>query len=394
MDQLNHPDHAPPAREALHPKPRPVRVDRTTRNLVAGVFILLLIGFLYLAAAVLLPVALAFLFALVLGPVVRRHKRHGIPAPATAFGLVVVLFIAFAAGAYLLSGPVATLISEAPRIQGEVEAKFSMLQKPLQMLSNASSQLQRLTAGDDGGAERVVVEGPSQIGAIASGAGHTFAQIGLCLVLLLFMLAAGDLFSEKLVKVLPTLSDKKRALHIAREIEHEVSRYLATISLINAGFGVVIGLGFWAVGMPSPVLWGVLAALLNFIPYVGATIGVIVTFAIALVAFDTLGHALLVPVLYILVAVAEGQVITPMIVGRRLEMNNVAILVSIAFWGWLWGIVGALIAVPILVTVKIFADQIDSMKPLGEFLGARSHPIGHHDVNHQSASGQAPNRIE
>jgi predicted PurR-regulated permease PerM len=303
---------------------------------------------------------------------------------------VVVLFVTFAAGAYLLSGPVATLIAEAPRIQTEVESKFSMLQKPLQMLSNASAQLQRLTAVEDGTTERVVIEGPSQIGAIASGAGHTFAQIGLCLVLLLFMLAAGDLFSEKLVKVLPTLSDKKRALHIAREIEHEVSRYLATITLINAGFGLVIGLGFWAVGMPSPVLWGVIAALLNFIPYVGATIGVIVTFAIAIVAFDTLGHALVVPAIYILIAVSEGQFITPMIVGRRLEMNNVAILISIAFWGWLWGIVGALIAVPILVTVKIFADQIESMKPVGEFLGARHH----HEAHREGAHEAAPPKLE
>jgi len=390
MDQLNHPHHEPPDHGKTHDGAPRVRVDRVTRSLVAGIFILLLIGFLYLAADVLLPVALAFLFALVLGPFVRNLRKHGIPSVATALGLVIVLFVTFAAGAYLLSGPVATLIAEAPRIQGEVESKFSMLQKPLQMLSNASAQLQRLTAVEDRNTERVVVEGPSQIGAIASGAGHTFAQIGLCLVLLLFMLAAGDLFSEKLVKVLPTLSDKKRALHIAREIEYEVSRYLATISLINAAFGLVIGLGFWAVGMPSPVLWVVLAALLNFIPYVGATIGVIVTFAIAIVAFDTLGHALVVPAIYILVAVSEGQFITPMIVGRRLEMNNVAILISIAFWGWLWGIVGALIAVPILVTVKIFADQIESMKPVGEFLGARHHHEPHHDGSHEGA----PHKIE
>src|SRR4029079_5260691 len=114
----------------------------------------------------------------------------------------------------------------------------------------------------------------------------------------LFMLAAGDLFSEKLINVMPTLSDKKRALGITREIEHEVSRYLATIGVINVALGVAVGLALWALGMPSPVLWGVLAALLNFIPYVGAAIGVAVTFGVAIVAFDTLGHAALVPAAY------------------------------------------------------------------------------------------------
>jgi len=189
---------------------------------------------------------------------------------------------------------------------------------------------QKLTAPADG-FQRVVVERPSQIGAIASGADHPFAQIGLCPVLLLFMLASGDLFSEKLIKVMPTLADKKRALGIAREIEYEVSRYLATIGVINVGLGTAVGVSLWALGMPSPVLWGVLAAILNFIPYVGVAVGVVVTFGIAIVGFDTIGHAALVPAAYILIAAVEGQFITPMIVGRRMEMNNVVIPISIAF---------------------------------------------------------------
>jgi predicted PurR-regulated permease PerM len=353
-------------------------IDRATRNVIVAIFILLLIGFLYLASSVLLPVVLAFLFALVLGPLARALRRRGIPGAAAAAGLVVMLFVVVASGAYLLSGPITTLIAEAPRMTTEIQSKLRILQRPLQALTNATAQFQKLTASTDS-SQRVVVEGPSQIGAVASGAGHTIAQIGLCLVLLLFILAAGDLFSEKLINVMPTLSDKKRALGIAREIEHDVSRYLATIAVVNVGLGAAVGLALWALGMPSPVLWGVLAAMLNFLPYVGAAIGVVVTFGVAIVAFDTLGQAALVPAAYILIATIEGQFITPMIVGRRLEMNNVVILISIAFWGWLWGIVGALIAVPLLVTAKVFVDHIDSLGGIGEFLGGKSTPIAGHE---------------
>jgi predicted PurR-regulated permease PerM len=289
-----------------------------------------------------------------------------------------MLFVVVASSAYLLSGPITTLIAEAPRMTTEIQSKLRILQRPLQGLTNATAQFQKLTASTDS-SQRLVVEGPSQIGAVASGAGHTIAQIGLCLVLLLFILAAGDLFSEKLINVMPTLSDKKRALGIAREIEHDVSRYLATIAVVNVGLGAAVGLALWALGMPSPVLWGVLAAMLNFLPYVGAAIGVVVTFGVAIVAFETLGQAALVPAAYILIATIEGQFITPMIVGRRLEMNNVVILISIAFWGWLWGIVGALIAVPLLVTAKVFVDHIDSLGGIGEFLGGKSTPIAGHE---------------
>jgi predicted PurR-regulated permease PerM len=382
MDQINH-SLPPPHPEEVHTASRR---DRQIRNLLVGIFLILLVGFLYYAADFLLPVVLAFLFALVLGPLVRWLRHHGVPGAISALGLVVVLFAAFTSSAYLLSGPVAALIAEAPRIQAQVQSKFVVLEKPLQALSAASAQLQKLTASADNTAERVVVEEANQLSAIASGASHTFAQIGLCLVLLLFILASGDLFSEKLIKVLPTLSDKKKALRIAREIEHEVSRYLSTITIINFGLGAIVGLVFWLIGMPSPVLWGVAAAFLNFIPYIGATIGIIISTSIALIAFDTLGHALLVPAAYLVIGTLEGQVVTPTIVGRRLEMNNVAILIAIAFWAWLWGIVGALIAVPILVTAKVFADHIDGLGAIGEFLGAKSPPLA---VQHQEAVAEA-----
>jgi predicted PurR-regulated permease PerM len=198
--------------------------------------------------------------------------------------------------------------------------------------------------------------------------------MGVTLILLLFLLASGDMFYEKLVKSLPTLTDKKRGVRIARTVQREVSRYLLTISLINTGLGAVIAAGMLAIGMPNPVLWGVLAALLNFIPYLGSLLGIVLVGLVALVSFDAIWPALLAPLIYLACTAVEAQLVTPLVIGRRLEMNPVVIFLAIAFWGWLWGIVGALIAVPLLVILKVFADHVESLSAAGEFLSARDVP--------------------
>jgi predicted PurR-regulated permease PerM len=253
-----------------------------------------------------------------------------------------------------------------------------VLREPIAAINRATEQIEAIVAPKDVAPheERVIVEDAKgvAIGYIAADAGQRLAAIGLSLVLLLFMLASGDLFQEKLIKVLPTLSDKKRALHIARDIEHEVSRYLFTVTSINAGVGVVTGLAFWMIGMPSPILWGLATGLANYLPYIGPGIMAIASFGIAVVAFDTIWGALLPPFLFLVIATVEGQIVTPMIVGQRHSLNPVAILLSIAFWGWIWGIIGALIAVPLLVTAKVIADYVDGFRPIGEFLSARNLP--------------------
>lgn len=350
----------------------------SARNILLGIFLFLGIGFLYVARDILLPISIAFLFSLVLAPVVRWMARRGVPAPATALAFVITLLIAFSAVAFLLTGPITAMIADAPRISFEVQQKFAVLREPIAAISRATEQIESIVAPKDNAPneERVVVDDASgvAIGYIAADAGQRLAAIGLSLVLLLFMLASGDLFQEKLIKVLPTLSDKKKALRIARDIEHEVSRYLFTVTAINAGVGAVTGLVFWIIGMPSPILWGLATALANYLPYIGPAIMAIASFGIAVVAFDTIGQAFLPPLLFLVVATVEGQIVTPMIVGQRHSLNAVVILISIAFWGWIWGIIGALIAVPLLVTAKVFADYVDGFRPVGEFLSARDLP--------------------
>ncbi|MFC5068443.1 AI-2E family transporter [Flaviflagellibacter deserti] len=352
-------------------QPIEVSMRGLLRSSIIGIFLIMLIGAMYFAQDLLMPIALAFMFSILLSPIVRAGAKWRIPEWMTATSLVLLLFFLIALGVYSLSGPVSQWIDDAPRIGSEVQKKLSGIRASLGFVVQVTEQVSQMTTQNDPGVQRVVLKEPGFLRSAATGVPAVVAKVGLTLVLLLFLLASGDLFREKLVKILPTLSDKKRAIHISRDIEREVSRYLLTITGINIATGAFIGVGMWIIGMPNPVLWGVLATFLTYIPYLGALIGIILVACVALVSFETVSYAMLAPGIYLLAAMLEGQVLTPMIVGRRLEMNAVAILLAVAFWGWVWGIVGVLMAVPLLVMVKVFSDHVEGLDAIGQFLSAR-----------------------
>ncbi|WNK20379.1 AI-2E family transporter [Halomonas piscis] len=208
--------------------------------------------------------------------------------------------------------------------------------------------------------ERLVSLGPVYLG-----------QVIFTLVLLIFLLASGDMFYEKIVHTLPNLRDKRRAKQIAQAIERQLSRYLLTITVINAGLGTAVGLAMWALGMPSPLIFGIIAFLFNFVPYLGAIIGVAIAATVALVSFTWLGMPLVVGGAYLALTTLEGQFVTPYFIGRSLRLNSVVVFLAISFWAWLWSAVGMIVAVPLLVAVKTFCDHISAMEPLGNFLAER-----------------------
>jgi predicted PurR-regulated permease PerM len=199
---------------------------------------------------------------------------------------------------------------------------------------------------------------------------NLLATVGAVTILLYFLLASGDLFLLKLVRVLPRFEDKKIAVTIVHEVRHDVSHYLLTITLINIGLGVATGIAMFWLGMPNPLLWGVMAASFNFIPYLGAMASAIILTLVALLTFDELGRILLVPGVFLVLTSLEGGFVTPAIVGRRLTLNPVAIFVWLTFWGWLWGVPGMLLAVPMLAILKIVCDHVQPLNSVGEFLGA------------------------
>jgi len=335
---------------------------------IIGIFVILLIGAFYFARAFFLPVMLSLLVTLTFSPMVRYLRRHGVPSVISAILLVLALFGAFGLATYYLADPVSQVIADAPAIAQRMEERFAPLREPLRKMMSASAQLEEMAGAVLPTTEKVVVAQPGLAAWAADTLGGLSTTLGATLVLVVFLLSSGDLFLHKLVRMLPTFSDKKRSVRVVHDVEFEVSRYLLTITAINICFGVAVAFAMVVLGMPNALLWGAAATVLNFIPYVGAAIGTGAALIAGLITYGSIGLALLPPAAYLLFHTIESAFITPLVVGRRLELNVVAIFISLAFWSWMWGIVGALIAVPILVVVKVFCDHFESLSKFGEFL--------------------------
>ena len=323
----------------------------------------------YFAKDLLLPILLGFLLALTLSPLIRSFEKFGISPPLGAVLLIgfVGLIIFVLAG--LSAGTVATWSDEIPSMGNEIQRKLQGWMKTVEDVRSATEQVEKI--GADNGAskpEEVVVKQPG----LLDNAMNTGARIGgtvaVALVLALFLLASGDLFYLKLVQSFQTFTGKKRALKAVYDVERRVSRYLLTITIINAGLGVSVGLYLFALGLPVPYVWGLAAFLLNFLPYIGGVIGAVLVGAYAIATFDSVGYAILAPIGYQILTGIEGQFITPYLVGRRLELNTVAVFLTVVFWGWLWGIAGALVAVPFLVVFKVICENVTALNMIGHFL--------------------------
>ena len=342
---------------------------------VIGIFMLMLFGALYMAASFILPVIISLLFALVMSPVVRfLRRRLRIWEPVSALVLVVGAMTVLTFGFYMLSDPLANIVNNAPRYSSAVEGQIKAVQARFERLQTAQANVGDKSSGGGQPNQQpnkpaeVVVKSPGLFDNATAMVPQMLASIGFSLVFLFFLLASGDLFFQKLVHAMPTLSDKKRALHIAHDIERELSRYLFTITVINCCLGIAVGSLLWWVEMPTPAIFGALATLLNFIPYIGSLVGMGLVGVIALAEFGNLSSALVPVLLYLACTTVEGQFVTPMIVGRRLEMNAAAVFLSVAFWGWIWGVVGMFLAVPVMVAIKVFATYVDPLARFGDFL--------------------------
>ena len=319
-----------------------------------------------------MPVILAFLLALTLTPIVRLLRKHGMPDVLSATLLVLLSGCFLAIAGYLLSGPVIDLINNSPSIGQQFTERLAHLRRPFEKIMQISHQIEGLTRRpQEPGVQKVAV---AQSGILSQAAGNLLSagtSLTIIFVLSLFLLASGTLFYEKIIQSFASLSEKKRALRVVYDVEREISHYLLTVAVINAGLGTAIGLGLWGLGMPNPLVWGAAAALLNFLPYVGALITILLVTVIALISFDSISYALLAPGFRVACDIVEGQFVTPTGGRPPLEINAVAIFIAIAFWSWLWGFVGALIAVPLLVVIKVFCDHFDGLSHVGNFLAAQ-----------------------
>ncbi len=357
------------------PAPRNIALDKPVRAAVIVLAVLAVLTALSVASVFVVPVILSILLALVFSGPCRWLKRRGIPQPVSAAAIVLSLLSGVAFFAAALAIPVAGWIEDAPRMAQEVEWKLRNLSgmaaavvEAEEQITEAAATAAAADADAGGGPLEVVVEERGPLTEVALGAPLIVAQTVFVLILTFFILASGSLFHERLVAVMPSFSDKRRAINIAYDVEREVSRYLLHITLINAGLGIAVGMALGALGMPNPMAFGLLAFVMNFVPFVGALVGLVLSFAVALVNLPSLFDAFVVAGVYFMLTSIEGQVITPWMVGRKLRLNTVVILIAVAFWAWLWSIMGMIMAVPLLVTMSVLCKHIDALKPMGQFL--------------------------
>jgi len=342
--------------------------------------VLILLGtfaFLYFARPVVLPVFLACVAGMTLKPLIRWLSYFHIPPSLSAAFVLCLLVSGVGLGFFQMGRPAVAWVNEGPQHITELRQRVQKLFPGFGHFSQAATAVSNLGATEEEQKSTTVVElKTSRVPTtIINWTGTFLAGLGETLVLLYLLLASGDLFLQKLVRVMPTMGDKKRAVEISHEIQQNISNYLFSVSLINVGLGLVVSGGLYFMGVPNAAMWGVIVAVLNFVPYFGPVAGVIVLGAVGLLTFDVLWKGLLPPAWYLLLHLLEANLITPVLLGRRFTLNPVVIFVSLIFWTWLWGVPGALLSVPILVSIKVVCDRVPAMSSVSELLTSESNSI-------------------
>jgi predicted PurR-regulated permease PerM len=334
---------------------------------LTGLFILAVFYTIYFMRSILLPIVLALLLSYLLRPIVRRLAQLKIPLPVGAAFVLIGLFALVGYGISALATPTVEWLQKAPAGLTELQRKLLPVKRSVAQVTEATGEIEKL-ATTNAETKTVEVKRHPISEVVVTRTPEFIASTVFLVILLYFLLVYDQVFIGKLIKLLPTLSDKKTAVSIAHNIESHVSRYLFTITAINACLGLAVGTAVGLLGLRNPVMWGVMVALLNFVPYLGALTGIICMTIGATLSFDSLGYAFIFPAVYLAFGVLEGSFITPWVTGRSLTLNPVIILFSLTFWGWMWGIVGIILAVPILAAFKIFCAHIKPMEPIAEFL--------------------------
>ena len=337
----------------------------------------------YFAASILLPFVLAIVLFMVLSPIMRLLcQRLRFPRTLAALLMIVMLIGVTAGLGAALSVPASGWIAKAPQSMPMLEKKLGFLRQPFDYAQKGLAQMGKLMnpTGDGGGEEKPPAPQPSGGGSspsmsslgsiggsILKGTGAALGKAFTVLLLLFFMLSSGDTMLRRLVEVLPTWEDKKRAVQIAVEVEGKIAGYLATITVMNMLVGLAAGTAMWALGLPDPLLWGTLAFLLNYIPIIGPLFGVCLFFLVGLFSDETIVQALIPAGIYLGIHVLEGETITPMLLAKRLTLNPVLVIASLIFWDWIWGVPGG------AAVGSVAGDVQDHLRPLAGSVRRRAH---------------------
>jgi predicted PurR-regulated permease PerM len=353
----------PPAR-------RKVTGEHLRDTMLVGIFLILLTAALRVGAGLLLPVAIALLFTLLLDQPVRALRKAGIP---TGYGAALVVFGTLGvlvAGIGLLAGPAGDWIEKAPATMTQVQAKVRRIMRPLEQTAQRVEQA--ADAATRGGPQTVQIKPPGLLQRVSGGTTAILATGITVTFLTYFLLATLPTFRKKIADLIGTRAGARNMEQVLSEIEAQMSRYMFLNTLTSLGVGLATWGFLLLVGLPNALLWGVLAFFMNFIPYAGALVTTVVVGAAALVSFDQTSSVLLVLGGLIAINIIEGNFVTPHLMGKHLPLNPVTIFLSLLYWGWVWGPVGTLLAVPITVMLQVSFSHIGALKPVAVLLDRES----------------------
>lgn len=328
------------------------------RIAVALVLAALLAGVIHVAKPLLLPMALAVVLTMLLLPLARRLERMGLPRVVAA-GVLVAAFVGGVGTATVaLRGPALEWMERAPRSLAGLQEELASLKGPVEQVARAADQVEEMTATGQGeGSDEVRVTDRAPLSStVLGGTWRMVSLSGLVTTLVLFFLIYRSVLLAKLVAFLPDGDARRRTLSAAHSIRDRLGRFLVWKAVINGILGVAVSLALWGLGYPNPVLWGVMAAILNIVPYLGAVVGVAIVTVAGLLTLEGLQTALLGAAAYALLTTVEGAFLTPAILGRQLSLDPVSILLGVLLAGLVWGPAGVLLTVPLLVCIKVAAE--------------------------------------
>ncbi len=354
---------------------QPVLPVRLITRIMQGMLALALLYTLYFAKTLLVPIVVALLLTLLLIPAVNFFHRYHIPRAVSAILLLCLMAVPFTLLGMELAGPVQKWAQRLP----ELSATFTQQIDTMTSAWSASPEdeeedasrafFSRLFGGDDVEAEpeedsNAVTERITQGGVelmiyMLAATPIFLAQLVTCLTLTIFLLVFGARLFDSAIRYLPQVTDKSSAHGLIDNLERELSRYILTVSVINALLGLSTAGALWLIGVEDALLWGVLVGLLNFAPYVGMFIGLSLLSLAGLAQYGFVPFAMVPALVYFVINGIEAQFVTPMVLGRHMRLNPLVLMIWLIIWAWLWGVVGVLLAVPLLVCIKLAASQLN-----------------------------------
>jgi predicted PurR-regulated permease PerM len=327
--------------------------DAAAQMATMGIFALALVTCLYFGRPILLPVFAAGLIGTTFAPIITHASRHGVSPWVSAIVIAVLMMGTAALAVTMLAAPVTEWIGKAPEIGATIKQRLYVFDLPLAAFHELETAF--MPAAPPVAVEQSKI---SMVTPVAAAVTPAVAEALLFFATLIFYMAGQMKFRRTLASFFGTREGKLRFIRIANDIEHNLASYVAIVTVINAAVGTVVAVGAWLLDLPNPLILGILAMLFNYLPYLGPGCMAIILFAVGFVTFSSLAQALIAPASLVVLATLEGHLITPTVLGRRLTLDPLAVFLAIAFWSWLWGPMGAFLAVPLLIVAQVVIGHV------------------------------------